>query len=101
LELRLQKEKKDSRKVTYRFYVFNKYGANKRGCWRMTLTRVEYFPRLKTWRLIQTRPAKTKTGHTWWKQHTLCEFGDVPENEACSLAMATATLMNITQLGEG
>ena len=93
LELRKAKPKEGSTKIQYRAYRYQKEGAKKRPVWRMTLLRLEWFPRKKTWRLIETKPAQTKTGPTWWKQITLAEFGEIDEDSACSMALATLSLL--------
>lgn len=61
--------------------------------WRRTMARLEWFPRKKTWRLIETKPAQTKTGTTWWKQVVLADMGDIPEADACEIAISTLSLL--------
>jgi len=62
--------------------------------WRMTLVRLEYYPRLKTWRLMETRRIEKGPGSMqgWWKQITLADFGDITEEHACSIALSTLAL---------
>ena len=43
--------------------------------------------------LIETKPAQTKTGTTWWKQITLAEFGEINEDDARSMALTTLSLL--------
>ena len=90
-ELRKAKPKEGSTKIQYRVYRYQKEGALVRPIWRMTLLRLEWLPHKKTWRLIETKPAKT--GTTWWKQITLAEFGEINEDDACSMALATLSLL--------
>ena len=58
-----------------------------------TLLRLEWFPRKKTWRLIETKPTQTKTGTTQWKQITLADFGEINEGDARSMALTTLSLL--------
>lgn len=92
-ELRKVKLKEGSTKIQYRAYRYQKGGARKHPIWRMTLISLKWFPRKKTWRLIETKPTQTKTGMTWWKQITLAEFGEINEDDACSMALATLSLL--------
>ena len=92
LRLKLETSKKDSAKTTYRVHQFQK-GAGPRGMWRKTLYRIEWFPRKKTWRLVETRPDYTKAGHTWWEQVTLADFGDIPETDAVEIALSTLAML--------
>lgn len=89
--LKLQAPKKDTRKVTYRVQRFvqgKEYRAPK-GVWRMTLIRLEWFPRNLTWRLIETRMDRKPAGQHWWRQITLADFGNIPEAHACEVAIPT------------
>lgn len=92
-ELRRAKPKEGSQKVQYRAYRYQKEGARKHPIWRMTLIRLEWFPKKKTWRLIETKPTQTKTGSTRWKQITRADLGDIPEAEAVEVALATINLL--------
>lgn len=60
--------------------------------WRMTLHRLEWFPQLKTWRLMETRHSKKITGQDWWEQIITADFGNITEEDACSVAISTLRL---------
>lgn len=92
--LKLENKKKDSTKVTYRIQRGTQPHPP-RTTWRMTLWRLEWFPRLKTWRLIETRRSHKPDGRGWWEQITHAEFGDIDEASACELALPTALLKEL------
>lgn len=95
-EFRLKQEhkKKDTAKVTFRIQR-GTLAPSGRPVWRMSLWRLEWFPRLKTWRLIETRPDFASSGRTNWRQITHAEFGNIDEASACELAIATALLKGL------
>lgn len=93
-EWRARQQREGSKKVSYSAYRFNSKDY-KIGSWRKTLYRLEYFPKLKTWRLMETRREvhSNKSLGGWWKQIVLADLGDLPEDEALTLAMATLHLL--------
>lgn len=95
-EFRLKQEykKKDTTKVTFRIHRVD-VSSSGRQVWRMTLWRLEWFPRLKTWRLIETRPDFASPGRTNWRQITHAEFGDIDEATACEVAIPTALMKGL------
>ena len=67
--------------------------------WRRTMARLEWFPRLKTWRLVDTQRSVSRhvlSRGAWdagWKQVVLADMGDIPEADACEIAISTLSLL--------
>ena len=93
LRLKLENKKKDTTKITYRVQRYGPFTNTGRMTWRMTLFRLEWFPRLRTWRLMETRADYTIVGHTYWQQIILVDFGDVSEYDACAVACSSLRLL--------
>lgn len=91
-----EREREGSQKVTYTVQRCTgmKFVGTPRegGVWRMTLHRLEWFPQLKTWRLMETRHSKKITGQDWWEQIITADFGNITEEDACSVAISTLRL---------
>lgn len=99
--LRLKKRmvKEGSGRIQYQVQrvIDKKYVGTPRedAVWRATLVRLEYFPRRKTWCLMETRRETshpTTPGQGWWRQVILADFGDITEGDACSIALPTLAL---------
>lgn len=63
--------------------------------WRRTMVRLEWFPRLKSWRLMDTQRSVSTRG-AWdagRKQVVLADMGDIPEADACEIAISTLSLL--------
>lgn len=89
LRLRLRPQREGSHKITYRVQGIAKGEKS----WRLTPFSLEWFPRLKAWKIIESRPASIGRGPTYWKQATLADFGNVSEEEACLQAITTLRLL--------
>lgn len=90
-DLRVWKKppQENSRKIVYAVQQCSLDDVMGKLRWRGTMVRLEWFPRIKTWRIIrsvQVSPSRIEP-------HTLADLGDMPEEDAVSVALSTVTLM--------
>lgn len=91
--LALENKKKDSSKTTFRI---QRVEVNQQGrlFWRITLWRLEWFPRRNTWRIIETRRS-CKPGGQGWERVIHADLGNIDEATACEVAIPTALLLGL------
>jgi len=92
--LRLEKAREGSAKVIYRVQIGMMGTVVPR--WQNTCYRLEWFPRIKTWRIIEVRGVQTKKGTARWQQTILADFGDVSEHDAVGVTLSTLELLGAT-----
>lgn len=92
-KLQARTPKEGSQKITYSVMRYEQNPLAKAPSWRRTMFRLEWYPRLHTWRLKETVRSISKGG--WaagWKQVIVADFGDLPRQEAYDLTLATLSL---------